>query len=175
MDLGGAAEAPLPATGLFAVQDGFNVVDLGNLGSGLSGARVTFVATQANNVLTMSALKITAPKSSNVSLKSPFFVVHPRSGKVNADPKSNGFDGDLTVDAGTTRRNLFSGKMIILRWDAAGQLKLVFTELTAAPLARAPRRSAPRSIPSRRRPCRRCKRRSTSTPTARTAGNPRPR
>lgn len=123
---------PLPATGRFSVQDGLNVLDLGTLGSGLAGARVTFVATQANNVLTMSALKISAPKTANVSLKSPFFVVLPRSGKVNADPKSNGFEGDLTVDAGTTR-DLFSGKMIILRWDAAGQLKLVFNELTSTP------------------------------------------
>lgn len=123
---------PLPATERFSVQEGFNVVELGTLGSGLAGARLTFLATQANNVLTMSALRVQAPQNANLTIKSPFFVVLPRSGKVSADPKSNGFEGDLTVEAGTTR-DLFSGRMVILRWDTAGQLKVVFNEISSTP------------------------------------------
>ncbi len=124
---------PLPATPKFSVQDGFNVVELGTLGSGLAGARLTFLATQANNVLSMSAVRIQAPNTANLTVKSPFFVIHPRSGKVNADPTANGWPNqEMTVDAGTTR-DLFNGKMIILRWDAAGQLKLVFGELSSTP------------------------------------------
>lgn len=122
----------LPATPKFSVQDGFNVVPLDTLAPNLSGARLTFLATQANSVLTLSALRVQAPSTANLTIKSPFFVMLPRSGKVVADPKSNGFEGDLTVEAGTTQ-DLFAGKMILLRWDTAGQLKLVFNEITSTP------------------------------------------
>ncbi len=122
----------LPATPKFSVQDGFNVVPLDTLAPNLSGARLTFLAAQANSVLTLSALRVEAPITANLTIKSPFFVMLPRSGKVVADPSSNGFEGDLTVEAGTTQE-LFGGKMILLRWDRAGQLKLVFNDITSTP------------------------------------------
>lgn len=122
----------LPATGKFSVTDGFNVVELGPVADGLLGARLTFVATQVNNVLSLSAIRIQAPNTANLAVKAPFFVVHPRSGKVSADPTNGWPNQEMTVPAGTTQ-DLFTGKMVILRWDQAGQLKLVFSDLTTTP------------------------------------------
>jgi hypothetical protein len=123
---------PLPSTGPFSVASGFNSIPLDAVASGLQGGRISFLATDNNGVLTMSALRVHAPMGSNVRIVSPFFVILPRSGKVNADPEVNGFEGELTVPAGAVV-DLFGGKMILLRWDPAGQLKLVFSEIETTP------------------------------------------
>lgn len=123
---------PLPNTGAFSVRSGFNAIDLNTVASGLAGARLTFLATDVNNVLTLSALRVTAPSNANVRIESPFFVILPRNGKVNADPEVNGFKGELTVPAGSTV-DLFGGKMILLRWDPTGQLKIVFQKIESTP------------------------------------------
>jgi hypothetical protein len=123
---------PLPNTGGFTVQQGFNSVPLDVVASGLAGARVTFLATEANGTLTLSAIKVVAPSNANLKIGSPFFVVLPRSGKVKADPEVNGFKGELTVPAGATV-DLFSGKMILLRWDPTGRLKIVFDAIEPTP------------------------------------------
>lgn len=129
------AEVPppaLPSSGAFSVLDGYNVVELNAVGSGLTGARITFVGTQANGVLTLSALKLTAPRDADVKIDSPFFVILPRNGKVDADPEGNGFKGELTVPAGRTV-DMYTGKMILLRWDSTGQLKIVFKAISSTP------------------------------------------
>jgi hypothetical protein len=123
---------PLPNTGAFPVTGGFNSVNLDNVASGLTGARLTFLATEANGVLTLSALKIVAPLNANVKIDSPFFVILPRNGKVKADPEVNGFKGELTVPAGQSVE-LFGGKMILLQWDPAGQLKVAFQKIESTP------------------------------------------
>jgi hypothetical protein len=125
-------DPPLPNTGPLSVAAGFNSVPLDAVASNLSGARLTFLATDLSGVLSLTALKIQAPSTSNVHLDSPFFVILPRSGKVNADPEVNGFKGELTVPAGTTA-DLFTGKMILLRWDSTGQLKIVFQKIDGTP------------------------------------------
>jgi hypothetical protein len=122
---------PLPATPAFSVATGYNQVNLNTLGSGLDGAKITFLATDVNGVLTLSALRLQAPNNANVKVESPFFVILPRSGKVNADPDVNGFKGELTVPAGTSAE-LFGGKMILLRWDPTGQLKIVFQKIESS-------------------------------------------
>lgn len=118
---------PLPSSGAFSVASGFNQVNL-DLIPGLSGARITFLATDNNGVLTLSALRFYAPTNKNVKITSPFFVILPRSGKVSAEPEVNGFKGELTVGAGSSAE-MYGGKMILLRWDPAGQLKIVFQGL----------------------------------------------
>jgi hypothetical protein len=127
-----APPPPLPNTGGFSVRAGFNLVHLDTVASGLSGATLTFLATDQNQVLDMTALKLNAPPNANVHVTSPFFVIMPRSGKVNADPDVNGFKGELTVKAGQSA-DLFLGKMILLRWDSNGQLKIVFTAIDSTP------------------------------------------
>lgn len=127
-----APPPPLPNTGAFSVREGFNLVHLDTVASGLTGASLTFLATDQNQVLTLSALKIQAPSNANIHITSPFFVILPRTGKVNADPDVNGFKGELTVKAGTTV-DLFLGKMILLRWDSNGQLKIVFSAIEGTP------------------------------------------
>lgn len=123
---------PLPNTGAFSVQSGFNSVPLDAVASGLVGAKITFLATETNGTLTLSPLKLVAPSNSNVTIDSPFFVILPRSGKVNADPEANGFHGELTVPAGASA-DLFTGKMILLKWDPTGRLKLAFATIDSTP------------------------------------------
>lgn len=123
---------PLPNTGAFTVATGFNSINLDTLADGLTGARLTFLAVEANGVLTLSTLRLTAPQNANVTVDSPFFVILPRNGKVNADPEVNGFKGELTIPAGQTV-DLYTGKMILLRWDPTGALKIVFQKVTTTP------------------------------------------
>jgi hypothetical protein len=123
---------PLPNTGPFSVQSGFNSVPLDTVASGLTNARLTFLATEMNGTLTLSALKVVAPDNANVTLDSPFFVILPRNGKVKAEPEVNGFKGELTVAAGQSV-DLFTGKMILLRWDPTGRLKIAFNKISATP------------------------------------------
>jgi hypothetical protein len=119
---------PLPNTGAFSVPTGFNQVNLDT--AGVPGGKITFLATDVNGVLTLSAIRITAPSNKNIKLADPFFVILPRSGKVNADPDVNGFKGELTVGAGASV-DFYAGKMILLRWDPTGQLKIAFKTLEA--------------------------------------------
>ena len=123
---------PLPNTGGFSVLEGFNSVPLDTVASGLTNARLTFLATDNNGTLTLSSLKLVAPDNANVTVDSPFFVVLPRSGKVNADPDDNGFKGELSVPAGQTA-DFYAGTMILLRWDPTGRLKVAFDKIASSP------------------------------------------
>lgn len=124
---------PLPSTPKFQVASGFNQVNLNTIGSGLDGARITFLAAEASaGTLAMTAIRIYAPQNANLRIESPFFVILPRNGKVKAEPTVNGFSGELTVKAGTSAE-FFTGKMILTRWDNAGALKIAFTKLESTP------------------------------------------
>ena len=124
---------PLPATPKFQVASGFNLVNLNTLGGGLDGARLTFLANEVSvGTLSITAIRIYAPQGSNLQMDSPFFVVLPRNGKVKAEPSVNGFQGELTVPAGTSK-DFYTGKMVLTRYDATGQLKVAFTKLTTTP------------------------------------------
>jgi hypothetical protein len=124
---------PLPSSDKFQVREGFNQINLHTLGSGLEGARVTFLATEASvGTLSMTAIRLYAPQNANLQVDSPFFVVLPRNGKVKAEPSVNGFQGELTVPAGTSK-DFYTGKMILTRWDSAGQMKITFTKISSTP------------------------------------------
>jgi hypothetical protein len=123
---------PLPNTGAFPVVTGYNSVALDNVASGLTGARISFLATEANGVLTLNALRLVAPNNANIKVTDPFFVILPRNGKVKAEPEVNGFKGELTAAAGTSVE-LYSGRMILLQWDPAGALKIAFQNIESTP------------------------------------------
>jgi hypothetical protein len=123
---------PLPSTGPITVHAGYNNVPLDTVASGMKDARLSFIANELNGTLTLSALRIKAPNNANVTLDSPFFVVLPRNGKVKPDPDANGFKGQLTVPSGTTA-DLFTGQMILLRWDPTGSLKIAFNAIASTP------------------------------------------
>jgi hypothetical protein len=131
-----AAELPKPAlpnTGAFNVSIGLNVINLNTLGSGLDGARITFLAAEGSaGTLLITALRMQAPQNANIKIESPFFVILPRSGKVKAEPTVNGFQGELTVPAGTSA-DFYTGRMILTGWDAAGQLKITFNKIESTP------------------------------------------
>jgi hypothetical protein len=124
---------PLPSTQKFQVIEGFNLVNLNTIDTGLDGARISFLANEVSvGTLSITAIRIYAPQNANLQMESPFFVVLPLNGKVKAEPSVNGFQGELTVSAGTST-DFYTGKMILTRWDAAGQLKIAFTKLTSTP------------------------------------------
>jgi hypothetical protein len=124
---------PLPNSGKFSVATGLNVVNLNTVGSGLEGARITFLAGDGTTgTLSLSSMRVFAPQNANIKLESPFFVKLPRDGKVKAEPSVNGFQGELTVPAGTSV-DLYTGKMILTGWDPNGQLKIAFQKIESAP------------------------------------------
>ena len=124
---------PLPSSQKFQVVEGFNLVNLNTIDTGLEGARISFLANEVSvGTLSITAIRIYAPQNANLKVESPFFVVLPLNGKVKAEPSVNGFQGELTVNAGTST-DFYSGKMILTRWDSAGQLKIAFTKLTSTP------------------------------------------
>lgn len=124
---------PLPNSGKFSVATGLNVVNLNAIGSGLDGARITFLASDGSaGTLSLSSMRVTAPQNANLKFDSPFFVNLPRNGKVKAEPLVNGFQGELTVSAGTSV-DLYSGKMILTGWDPNGQLKIAFQKIESTP------------------------------------------
>ena len=124
---------PLPNTGSFSVATGLNVVHLNTVGSNLDNARITFLASDGTaGTLSLSSMRVFAPQNANVKLESPFFVKLPRNGKVKAEPSVNGFEGELTVPAGTSV-DLYTGKMILTGWDPNGQLKIAFRKIESTP------------------------------------------
>jgi hypothetical protein len=124
---------PLPSTTKFQVVSGFNQVNLNTLGTGFDGARITFLATEASvGTLEVTAMRVLAPQGANLRFESPFFVILPRNGKVKAEPSVNGFVGELTVKAGASAE-FFTGKMILTRYDNAGQLKIAFARVESTP------------------------------------------
>ena len=124
---------PLPNTGAFVVATGLNVVNLNTVASGLDGARITFLANDGTNgTLSLTAMRIFAPQNANIKLDSPFFVKLPRDGKVKAEPSVNGFQGELTVPAGTSV-DLYTGNMILTGWDSNGSLKISFKNIEITP------------------------------------------
>jgi hypothetical protein len=129
---------PLPNTGAFPVQAGFNSVSLSTVAPGLSTASLTFLATELNGTLSLSALQLRAPKDANVAIDSPFFVVLPRSGKVKPDPQADGFQGPLTIPAGSAT-DLYAGSMVLLNWDPTGSLKVAFQSIQTTPAQAAAR------------------------------------
>ena len=124
---------PLPNSGAFPVATGLNVVHLNTVGTGLDGAQITFLASDGSTgTLSLTAMRITAPQNANIKLDSPFFVKLPRNGKVKAEPTVNGFQGELTVPAGTSV-DLYTGTMILTGWDRNGSMKIVFKKIESTP------------------------------------------
>jgi hypothetical protein len=127
------AGPPLPNSGKFSVATGLNVVNLNTIGSGFDGAKITFLAGDGSaGTLSLTSMRVFAPQNANIKLDSPFFVKLPRNGKVKAEPAVNGFQGELTVPAGTSV-DLYNGKMILTGWDPNGQLKIAFMKIESTP------------------------------------------
>ena len=161
---------PLPSTAEVPGRDRVQSGQPQHLGSGLDGASITFLATEASvGTLSMTAIRIYAPQNANLQIDSPFFVVLPRNGKVKAEPSVNGFQGELTVPAGTSK-DFYTGKMILTRWDSAGQMKITFTKLTSTPGQARTRCKALDVFTSKALP--RCAPSSTSPPTTTTTAVP---
>ncbi len=119
-----SSTAKLPSSALVQVNDGLNTIDLPSV-----GAKVTFSAQTNNDVITLSAIRLTAGKTA-VRFKDPFFVVVPQKGKIVTDPTVNGFEtGLVTLNAAASAD---IGTLILIRWQAGNKVKIVFKVLEAA-------------------------------------------
>jgi hypothetical protein len=121
-----AASGP-PETAPLTVATGANTVDLSKLG--IAGASITFTAALSGDVLTLSALTITAPAATGLSLSYPIFYVKAAGG---AQTENDDLSNDTqTVGAGTSAP-LDTGLLILSGWAATDTLQISFTKLAAA-------------------------------------------
>jgi hypothetical protein len=120
----------LPETDPMPVTDGFNSIDLSMLGTGLMGAKITFLAMTNNDIITLSSIKIYAPTAAGLHVDSPFFIIVPAKGPVIADPVVNGFTGPLDIPR-ASGADFYSGQIILLKWSSTSQLRIAFKALTA--------------------------------------------
>jgi hypothetical protein len=123
-----AATAKLPATAPFPVESGFNTVDLTNVVPGIDGAKITFLATENGNILSLSSMRVTGPTARGMTMDSPFFVIIPPKGPIITNPNVNGFSGPLEVTAQGSAE-MYSGALIMTKWQTGGKLKIVFPKI----------------------------------------------
>jgi hypothetical protein len=119
----------LPATDAMTIVDGPNTFDLSKLVGGLTGATITFTASNGTGLLTILNMQITAPFPKSLHVESPFFVIVPASGPVITDT-IDGFPGPLDVDHGTTV-DFYGGSAVLKKWAPTSKLKIVFNKLDA--------------------------------------------
>ena len=89
----------LPSTTAFAVQPGPNVVDISSGAAGISGAKISFVASVDgdNGILSLTHLAVQAPMGSGLHIAHPIFAVVPPTGPVAPDPVDSLSNVDQTV------------------------------------------------------------------------------
>jgi hypothetical protein len=117
-----------PESDAFAIDEGFNTVDLAKALAGLDGARLVFKATTKDAILTLTEMRITGPKTQSLHIVNPYFVILPERGPVIVDP-TNGFSGELTVAPGQTN-DLFGGILVIPKWKTGSKLQIAFQAIS---------------------------------------------
>jgi hypothetical protein len=121
----------LPATALFSVVTGANTVDLSP--AGVAGAKLTFTAAVASDVLTLTNIEIVAPATTGVHIVFPIFDVFPANNGPETQDMSFS-NADDTVAAGQSG-SLYPGILVSTGWAATDQMKIELTKLQAVTVA----------------------------------------
>lgn len=120
------AAIPLPASA--TVDPSTGSVDLSPAATGITGAKITFTATQQNDLLRFSNVMLVAPSSTGLHIVSPIFVQVPTSGQEidNTDFST----ADLTVAAGASGQ--ISPVFYFPNWTPGSKLKIEFQKIETA-------------------------------------------
>jgi hypothetical protein len=122
---------PLPSTDPFDVVVGANTVDISKGGTGVTGAKITFTASVAGTVLSLTEIKLVAPAGTGIHIVQPLFImVPPPPAREEFDPADNFSNVDSTFAAGSTAQ-LGAGSAIFTgwKWAAGNKLKIAFPKL----------------------------------------------
>jgi mono/diheme cytochrome c family protein len=123
------AAVPLPASN--TVNPSTGSVDLSNAAMGISGAAITFTATQQGDLLVFQNVMLVAPTASGIHIVSPIFAQIPATG-----PEIDNTDYstlDLEVAAGQSAQ--ITPIFYFVGWTVGSQLKIEFQTITAATVA----------------------------------------
>ena len=117
---------PLPTSA--TVDPASGSVDLSPAATGISGAKITFTATQQGDLLRFSNVMLVAPSSTGLHILSPIFVMVPASGPEvdNTDYSTT----DLSVAAGASGQ--ISPVFYFQNWVAGSKLKIEFQKIETA-------------------------------------------
>jgi hypothetical protein len=121
--------APLAASN--TVNPSTGSVDLSNATTGITGAKITFTATQQGDLLVFQNVMLVAPSASGIHIVSPIFAQIPASG-----PEIDNTDYstlDLEVAAGQSGQ--ISPIFYFAGWVSGSQLKVEFQTIEAATVA----------------------------------------
>jgi hypothetical protein len=120
------AAIPLPASA--TVDPSTGSVDLSPAATGITGAKITFTATQQGDLLRFSNVMLVAPASTGLHILSPIFVEVPASGPEvdNTDYSTT----DLTVAAGASGQ--ISPVFYFQNWVPGSKLKIEFQKIETA-------------------------------------------
>ena len=120
------AAIPLPASA--TVDPATGSVDLSPAATGLTGAKITFTATQQGDLLRFSNVMLVAPASTGVHIVSPIFAEIPTTGPEvdNTDYSTT----DLTVAAGASGQ--ISPVFYFQNWVVGSKLKIEFQKIETA-------------------------------------------
>jgi hypothetical protein len=124
----------LPSTTAFVVQPGPNVVDLSPGAAGISGAKISFVASvdSEDGILSLTNLSVQAPAGSGLHIAHPIFAVVPPTGPIAPDPVDSLSNVDQMV-APAESIPLGTGTLILESFNTGSELKIEFN--TLAPVA----------------------------------------
>ncbi|HEY1959949.1 MAG TPA: hypothetical protein VGH28_30280, partial [Polyangiaceae bacterium] len=103
-------------------------VDLSPAATGITGAKITFTATQQGDLLRFSNVMLVAPASTGVHIVSPIFAQIPATG---AEVDNTDFSTtDLTAGAGASAQ--ISPVFYFPSWTAGSKLKIEFQTIAAS-------------------------------------------
>jgi hypothetical protein len=123
-----AAIAAIPLPTSATVDPASGSVDLSPAATGITGAKITFTATQQGDLLRFSNVMLVAPASTGLHIISPIFVEVPASGPEvdNTDYSTT----DLTVGAGASGQ--ISPVFYFQNWVPGSKLKIEFQKIETA-------------------------------------------
>jgi hypothetical protein len=123
-----AALAAIPLAASATVDPATGSVDLSPAATGISGAKITFTATQQGDLLRFSNVMLVAPSTTGLHILSPIFAEIPASGPEvdNTDYSTT----DLTVAAGASGQ--ISPVFYFQGWVPGSKLKIEFQKIETA-------------------------------------------